>query len=216
MTTIILKHFRKLSAVTAAAAALFLLFSAGQVRAGAQKKIAILPFTTNSDIDLSHIREGIRQMLYSRLAWEDKHTIVLQKEIMPYAKEESSLGAKELAEKVGRKTGADHVVFGSVTEFAGAFSIDAKILETASGELIPFHTQAGRMERIIPELDLIAARINKDVFNRETQSYAKIEQMKADSEERLRRMNPEKMIPYQQRQRQKEDKPLWMFWKFWD
>lgn len=216
MTTIILKHFRNISAVTAAAAALFLLFSAGQVRAGAQKKIAIVPFTINSERDISHIRQGIRQMLYSRLTWEDKHTIVPQKEIKPCVKENSGLPAKELAAKVGEKTGAAYVIFGSVTEFAGAFSVDAKILEMADGKLTPFFSQADRMEQIIPEIDLIAARINKDVFNRETQSYAKIEQMKADSEERLRRMNPEKMIPYQQRQRAQEDEPIWMFWKFWD
>lgn len=216
MTTIILKHFRKLSAVTAAATVILLLMPAGQAHTESQKKIAIVPFTINSNRDISHIREGIRQMLYSRLTWEDIHTIVPQKEYMACVKENSGLGAKELAEKVGVKTGADHVIFGSVTEFAGAFSIDAKILETASGKLTPFYTQADRMEQIIPELDLIAARINKEVFNRETRSYAKIEQMKADSEERLRRMNPEKMIPYQQRQRRQEDKPIWMFWKFWD
>lgn len=216
MTTIILNHFRILSAATAAAAVLLLLMPAGQTHAESEKKIAIVPFTINSDRDISHIREGIRQMLYSRLTWEDIHTIVPEKEITPFVKENTRLGGKELAEKVARKTGAAYVIFGSVTEFAGAFSVDAKILDTAEGKLTPFYSQADRMEQIIPEIDLIAARINKEVFNRETQSYAEIQRKKADSKERLRRMNPEKMIPYQQKQRERKDKPIWMFWKFWD
>ncbi|MFO7752710.1 MAG: hypothetical protein R6V41_06285 [Desulfobacteraceae bacterium] len=216
MNTIILKHCRKLSKAAAAVVAVFLLISAGQALGASRKTVAVLPFDINSDRDISHIQEGIRQMFYSRLTWKDTVTVASKKEVMPEVEENSGLSGKELSMKVGRSTGYDYVISGSVTEFEGAFSIDARILDVASGRFIPFYTQASKMEEIIPELDLIAARINKDVFNRETRSYAKIEKKKTESEERLRRMNPEKMIPYRQRQGREEDKPIWMFWKFWD
>jgi len=40
------------------------------------QKLAILPFTMNSDRDLNFLREGIMDMLSSRLAWKDKLEII--------------------------------------------------------------------------------------------------------------------------------------------
>ena len=48
------------------------------------KKLAILPFTMNSDRDLNFLREGIMDMLSSRLAWKDK-LYILEKGVVKKA-----------------------------------------------------------------------------------------------------------------------------------
>ena len=90
------------------------------------QKLVVLPFTMNSDRDLNFLREGIMDMLSSRLAWKDKLEIiekgVVKKEFdaVPGPMNE----AKALA--IGKVLGADYVIFGSLTVFGESVSLDAK------------------------------------------------------------------------------------------
>jgi hypothetical protein len=49
-----------------------LLFTAAGSAAEPAKKVAILPFEINAPEDLSYLREGIMDMLASRISWEGK------------------------------------------------------------------------------------------------------------------------------------------------
>ena len=40
------------------------------------EKVAVLPFTMNAERDLSFLREGILDMLASRLFWKDKVMVI--------------------------------------------------------------------------------------------------------------------------------------------
>jgi len=98
------------------------------------KKVAVLPFTMNSDRDLTFLQKGIMDMLNSRLAWKDK---VKAMEYQTVKKKAAKFGGpidKETALKIGRELKADYVVMGSLTVFGQSVSIDAKILEVSKGE----------------------------------------------------------------------------------
>ncbi len=180
------------------------------------KKIVILPFNINAEEELTHIREGIVQMFTTRLFWKDRVAVADKRDVNRSFEEFSGLSKARMVKGIAREAGADYVLYGSITEFGGAFSLDAAVYDAQGDQAAVFYTQASAMDRIIPELSLVAARISKTVFDRTTETYARIEEKEVMSEQKLKRMNPEKMMPYQQNKAREKDKPFWMFWKFWD
>ena len=132
------------------------------------KKLAILPFTMNSDRDLNFLREGIMDMLSSRLAWKDKLQIiekgVVKKELatVPGPMNE----AKALT--IGNALGADFVIFGSLTVFGESVSLDAKILDVKQSEvLVTAYDQSKGMDGVIPTVNQFAENINAKIMGKD-------------------------------------------------
>ncbi len=155
------------------------------------KKIAIVPFEINSQQDISYIKNGIFQMLSSRLAWKGN----------------TSVGA---ANKPNVDISQfDYVVKGSITEFAGAFSVDATVYNVSEKQSQSFFAQAENQEKIIPSVELLSAKINKDIFNRDTEALALVDDQKSKA---AIRANPEKLIPQAAIQPAEKKRPFWKFW----
>ncbi len=134
----------------------------------APKTLAILPFTMNSERNLDFLREGIMDMLSSRLAWKDKLRIIekgtVKKEVaaVPGAMNE----AKAL--KIGEALQADYVIFGSLTVFGESVSLDAKILDVKKSEvLITAYDQSKSMDNVIPTVNQFAENINAKIMGKE-------------------------------------------------
>ncbi|MCF8127754.1 MAG: FG-GAP-like repeat-containing protein [Deltaproteobacteria bacterium] len=147
--------------------ALFFLTPATGVEEKPQK-LAILPFTMNSDRDLNFLREGIMDMLSSRLAWKDKLEIiekgVVKKEFaaVPGPMNE----AKALT--IGKALGADFVIFGSLTVFGESVSLDAKILDVKKSEvLVTAYDQSQGMDGVIPTVNQFAENINAKIMGKD-------------------------------------------------
>ncbi|MBW2707962.1 MAG: VCBS repeat-containing protein [Deltaproteobacteria bacterium] len=146
---------------------LFLLSPVSGFSEGPQK-LAVLPFTMNSDRDLDFLREGILDMLSSRLAWKDKLEIiekgVVKKEFsaVPGPMNE----AKALI--IGKAIGADFVIFGSLTVFGESVSLDAKILDVKKSEvLITAYDQSKGMDGVIPTVNQFAENINAKIMGKD-------------------------------------------------
>jgi len=132
------------------------------------QKLAILPFTMNSDRDLNFLREGIMDMLSSRLAWKDKLEIiekgVVKKEFSAVPGPTNE--AKALT--IGKVLGADFVVFGSLTVFGESVSLDAKILDVKKSEiLITAYDQSKGMDGVIPTVNQFAENINAKIMGKD-------------------------------------------------
>jgi hypothetical protein len=112
--------------------------------------------------------------------------------------------------KIGEKTGADYVITGIITEFAGAYSIDTKVWNLKEKSYLTFYDQSPTLDKLISRVDIVAAKINKKIFDRTTVSYEKFKKEKFITEEDLRRMNPERMMPVQEPGERK--KPWWKIW----
>jgi TolB-like protein len=132
-----------------------------------RKKVAVLPFTMNADRDLSFLREGIVDMLSSRLAWKDKVQIAEKGAV---AREMSRVKPplnKEKAIQIGKALGVDYVILGSLTVFGNSVSIDAKILDVAkSEELVTAFEQSEGMDTVIPTINKFAQDINAEIMGR--------------------------------------------------
>ena len=117
---------------------------------------------------------------------------------------------------IAKKTNSDYVLSGSITEFANSFSIDANIYNIKDHSIKPFFSQADKMDRVIPEVSILAAKINKEVFDRITEQYEEFseEQSEIKQKKQQQRMDPEKMWTPQQESEYEDRTPWWHVWKY--
>ena len=131
------------------------------------KKIAVLPFTMNSDRDLTFLQKGIMDMLNSRLSWKDKVKAMEYQTVKERAEKVGGPIDKETALKIGKELNADYVVMGSLTVFGQSVSIDARILEVSKGEeLVTAFSQSKGMDDVIPTVNKFAQDINAKIMGR--------------------------------------------------
>jgi TolB-like protein len=92
-------------------------------------KVAILPFQIHSQENLDYLREGIYDMLSSRIAAEGK-IIVLERTAVERAfyDERPTRLDEPVAKKIGMRVGADYIVLGSLTKIGDYISLDARLI----------------------------------------------------------------------------------------
>ena len=155
----------------------------------AAKKVAVLPFQINAAQDLSYLREGILDMLASRLAWEGKVQVIekqLVKEAM--AGRQGPLN-EAAARQVGKALGADYVLFGSLTVFGDSVSMDAQMVDlTGDKAPVAVFAQTKGMNEVIPRINDFAQDINSKIFGRAPVVTAAQEQPK------FSQAHPEKLV----------------------
>jgi TolB-like protein len=155
-------------------------------------RVAILPFSMNTPATLNYLQNGIRDMLSSRLSWQNKVQVVDKTE----ADKVFAKGAKEISEseatRVGAALKADYVLFGSITSTGQSVSIDAKMV-SVSGKVEPvtFYAQTKTLDDIMPQVNLFAQQINKKIFGKPEE---KSESASAEAEA-LATRNPELLLP---------------------
>ncbi|MCG6893903.1 MAG: FG-GAP-like repeat-containing protein [Desulfobacteraceae bacterium] len=133
----------------------------------AAERVAIVPFTVNSEKDLSFLSSGISDMLSSRLAVEDRVVIIAREKTQEAAASVSGALDEAKARDLGSRLGADWVLFGSITVLGNSASIDTKMVDvTGERETLSFFDQAETLGDIIPKISVVAADINRRVFDR--------------------------------------------------
>jgi TolB-like protein len=130
-------------------------------------QVAIVPFKVNAEKDLSYLRDGIVDMLSSRLYWENKVDIINRQAVEKAASSISGTLNESKAQQLGKKLGADYVLFGSLTVFGNSVSIDAKMVDvTGKKQPLTFFNQSQGMDQVIPSINLFASDINEKEFGR--------------------------------------------------
>jgi len=178
--------------------AIILLLSGANTAFSADKisKILILPFNIHSEKDLTFLQKGIGEMLSTRLAFENKVIIVGKEEagIIPGKTDEKTALA------AGEKTGADYVLFGSLTVFGESISTDAKFYDVQKkSPLVVINEFGSSQGDVIFHINVFAARINETVFGRKTVSaqapakQAAAQQPDGGEQNTGSRKNPEEM-----------------------
>jgi TolB-like protein len=130
-------------------------------------QVAIVPFKVNAEKDLSFLKDGIVDMLSSRLFWEDKVSIINRQATEKAAAAVGEQLNESLARKLGTGLGADYVLFGSLTVFGNSVSIDAKMVDVSGKkQTLTFFNQSQGMDQVIPGINLFASDINEKEFGR--------------------------------------------------
>ena len=141
---------------------LFCLFAAVQPSwALGEKKVAVLPFTVHSAENIDYVRQGIGDMLSSRLSVNEKIEVVNRDAVLAAIKETSG---KELTLAdvygLGKKLNADFVVWGSITKIGNSLSIDGRLIDiTAYKAALSIATQSPTMDEVIPKINEFARKI---------------------------------------------------------
>jgi len=152
--------------------AFILLFSlivlaVGEGMAQKPSRVVILPFQINADQDLSYLREGIVDMLTSRLSWENRVVVVPEGETNQVIKDVSLPPSEAVARDIGTRLQASHVLFGSVTIFGNRVSLDGSMVDVhQTRPTLTFFNEGKEMGEVIPQVNLFVSEINEKVFGR--------------------------------------------------
>ena len=92
-------------------------------------KVAVLPFLIHSQENLDYLREGIYDILISRITVEGR-IVVIERSIVERAlyEERPMRLDEEAAKKIGTRVGADYIVLGSLTKIGNYISLDARLI----------------------------------------------------------------------------------------
>ena len=146
---------------------LVMILGSSQSAVAKVNRVAIVPFKINAEKDLSFLRDGIVDMLTSRLYIEDKVAVLCREEIAKVLKTVSPPINESTAREIGTRLGVDYVLFGSLTVFGESVSIDAKMMDVSGAQpVLTFFNQSQGMDEVIPKINLFATDINEKVFGR--------------------------------------------------
>lgn len=138
------------------------------------KRVALLPFKINAAQDLSFLKDGIFDMLSSRLSREGQVEVLSRQQIEGAVQTEAPSGNinEATARKIGSRLGADFVLFGSVTVLGENVSIDARMVDISGARTtLTFFDQSQDLGAVITKINLMAVDINDKMFGR-TQAAA--------------------------------------------
>ena len=167
-----------------------LLFTAAGSAAEPPKKVAILPFEINAPEDLSYLREGIMDMLASRISWEGKVEVIEEQLVKEALSGREATLNEAAAREVGTTLGADYVLFGSLTVFGDSVSIDAKMVALKEDRPpVSVYAQTKGMGEVIPRINDFAQDINNKIFGRGPAPVAA-----APSQPRFSQAHPERLM----------------------
>jgi TolB-like protein len=130
-----------------------------------QKKIAILPFSVNSSENISYIRDGIWDMLISRVTVGGKTNVLSKSSVLEAMDKNQKKDLSEAdASAIGKRLKADYVVWGSITKIGDSLSLDGKLLDVASSQSpVTLFEQTRGMNEVIPKINDFSQRIRSHV-----------------------------------------------------
>ncbi len=130
-------------------------------------RVAVLPFKINAEKDLSFLRDGIFDMLSSRLTIPGKVTVLSRHEAQQAMESMDVPIDESAAREIGTQLDANFVLFGSLTVFGNSLSLDAKMVDVAGQKpTLTFFNQSRDMGEVIPRINQFAAEINEKAFGR--------------------------------------------------
>ena len=131
-----------------------------------EKKVAVLPFTVHSADNIDYVRQGIGDMLSSRISVNEKIEVVNRDIVLSAI---TQMGGKELTLAdvfgLGKKLTADFVVWGSITKIGNSLSIDGKLFDVAANKAaLAIVTQSPTMDEVIPKINEFAQKIEAHIL----------------------------------------------------
>jgi TolB-like protein len=144
-------------------------FSWAQGQSGSTvHKVAILPFVINSRENLDYLREGIYDILASRITVENRIEVIDRSVVERVLYELRPLRLDEaVAKEIGLKAGADYVVLGSLTKVGDYISLDARMI-SVSGDKPPLtaYTQHKGLDDVMVKIGDFAQDIGEKILGR--------------------------------------------------
>ena len=143
----------------------FTLFSISQ--AAVVKQVAILPFVVNAPERMDYLREGVQDMLASRLTWEDKVVVIDNARVQKARDKISGPLDESRAIELGKQLGVDVVLWGSISVLGTSVSLDINLVDiTLRQPVKKFYAQTKGIDEVIIRVGELSDMINEKVFDR--------------------------------------------------
>ena len=133
-------------------------------------KVAILPFMIYSQENLDYLREGIYDILTSRITVEGRIVVMERSAVERALYEEKPTRLDEAAAtKIGMKIGADYIVLGSITKVGDYISLDARLVSiTEEKPPLTAFTQHKGIDDVMVKIGDFAQDIGYKILGRRT------------------------------------------------
>jgi TolB-like protein len=153
---------------------LLLYVLSGSVEAKGEKIVAVLPFTIHSAENIDYVRQGIWDMLSSRITVVGKIDVISKEAILQAIKEHEG---KDLSSAdvsgLGKKLNADYAVYGSITKIGNSISIDGKLIDIgALKPAITVFAQSQGMDEVIQKINDFARNIDNHILGTVPSTFA--------------------------------------------
>ncbi len=140
-------------------------------------RVAILPFLIHSQENLDYLREGIYDILLSRITVEGRIIVVERSMVERALYEERPMRLDEaIATKMGVKLRADYIVFGSLTKVGNYISLDARLISiTEEKPPLSAYTQHKGIDDVMIKIGEFAQDIGYKILGRRPMAGRQIE-----------------------------------------
>ncbi len=131
-------------------------------------KVAILPFLIHSQENLDYLREGIYDILSSRMTSEGRIVVIERSLVERTLVEERPMRLDEdVARKIGMRVGADYIVLGSLTKIGNYISLDARLISiTEEKPPLSAYTQQKGIDDVMVKIGDFAQEIGNKILGR--------------------------------------------------
>lgn len=148
-----------------------LLLSCKSALAEQHSKVAFLPFSVNAPKDMTYLRDGIGEMLASRLSAEAGVVAVDKAAIAATLGAGGKVDTSQL-ESLAAKLGADYILFGSVTSMGGGMSLDAKVYAASTKKSETFYATVAKEGEMMGAIDGLAWSVLEKLFGKKRPAQA--------------------------------------------
>ena len=131
-------------------------------------KVAILPFVIHSEENIDYLREGIYDILSSRITAEGRIVTIDRTVVERALYEERPMRLdEEAAKKIGMRVGADYIVLGSLTKIGNYISLDARMISiTEEKPPLTAFTQHKGLDDVMVKIGDFAQDIGMKILGR--------------------------------------------------
>ncbi|NWG04674.1 MAG: VCBS repeat-containing protein [Syntrophaceae bacterium] len=158
-------------------------------------KVAVLPFLIHSQENLDYLREGIYDILMSRITQEGRIVVIERSQVERALYEERPMRLDEAAAtKIGTRVGADYIVLGSLTKIGNYISLDARLISiTEEKPPLGVYTQHKGIDDVMVKIGEFAQDIGYKILGRRATAGRPTGPRSAfiQREERIGRIGPE-------------------------
>lgn len=141
----------------------------------APRRVALIPLQINAQDQekLDYLRNGLLDIMASRLSWEEK-VVVLDQDPVRQALSKSPGPIDEgRSLEIAKNLGADVVIFGSLTMAGAGASLDVRVKDvTRNQPAEKFYTESKNLDEVIPRVNDLLEDINTKVFERPSAAAA--------------------------------------------
>jgi TolB-like protein len=143
-----------------------ILLATGSLWAKDKYTVTVLPFSLHSAENIDYVKQGIGDMLSTRISVPNKIEVT-DKDIVLTELKKSKTKEMTLADvyDLGKRLKSDYVVWGSISKIGSSISIDGKLVDIAAGKAdIGIFTQSQSLDEVIPKINDFSQRIVQHIL----------------------------------------------------